>query len=318
MSGLTVDILDMNSDSVHDEVDLILNSSGPDIMELIASDPAYYLNIVANYTKTRDGRDVYLPDLCNILITKREGEYRIKFKLTDNGQWYEVGYCGTSFTEDDVHQAFSKKVAYALTRPVDEHRKMISNCLQETGATTPNDVSADVQPGSVHTYSKIDKFMKRAKPKEGFVSSDESPVSETPVPELPEWLKPVSCKKSSSEPLPDIKGPMFKEDASCPAPANSVDTVSREVPPKVTDDQREMPEWLKPMSCKPTPDLPQKGLTLLDSLKVICPQEHLYEYARMVTLLRSEDTFTQGLIEALPLLTGGQQIVVMKFLTQVI
>lgn len=298
MSGLTVDILDMNSDSVHDEVDLILNSSGPDIMELIASDPEYYLNIVANYTKTRDGRDIYLPDLCNILITKREGEYRIKFKLTDNGQWYEVGYCGSNFTEEDVHTAFSKKVAYALTRPADEHRKMISNCLQETGVSAPNEVSTDVQPGSVHTYSKIDKFMKRVKPKEGFVCSDEAPVSDAPVPELPEWLKPVSCKKSSSEPLPE------------PAPANSVDTVSREVP-KVNNAEARVQEPLCFTSTS------QKGLTLLDSLKVICPPEHLYEYSRMVALLRSEDTFTQGLIEALPLLKAGQQIVAMKFLTQV-
>jgi hypothetical protein len=344
MSGLTANILDMNADSVHDDVELILESSGPDIIELIASDPSYYLNIVANYNKTRDGRDIYLQDLCNMLITKSSGEYRIKFKLSDNGQWYEVGYCGSTFTEDEVHEAFCKKVKYALSRPVNAHRNMINNSLLDNGSPSSSTEDEASPPGSVMSYSKIDKFMNRIpnihKPTVADVPVD--PEISLGMPPAPTTLPPPHyCLRRTQQ------SHFLIHDDSVPTPslpqqASDIDHRHQELNDAFQDliKQRAMP--LPPTGHAPAEQqrdileettLPTTSNSnsnfnfnfnsnsnssnfnlTLELLTVICPVERKESFLKLVELLTSQDTFIQGLIELLPKLNAGQRMLVISFL----
>jgi len=311
MSSLTANILDMNADSVHDDVDLILNCSGPDIIELIASDPSYYLNIVSNYNKTRDGRDIYLQDLCNILITKNSSEYRIKFKLTDNGQWYEVGYCGDSFTEEDVHDAFCKKVTYALSRPANAHRAMINNSLLDNGSPSTSAEDEVAPPGSVMSYSKIDKFMNRLpkiQPQPVKVNAEvkvnkatEPPVS---VPVVPAQDSAESDRRQQV--LNDAFQDLIKQRAIPLPPTGSTEADSNIVIPT---EPRPVPTAV--IGNNESSNV--NNLTL-ELLAVICPAERKEAYLKLVELLTSQDPFILGLIELLPKLNAGQRMLVISFL----
>jgi hypothetical protein len=282
---ISYDIIDLNTDQVHDDVELILNSSGPDIIELIASEPKYYLNIVLNYNKTRDGREVYLQDLCNVLIIKNPLEYRIKFKLTDNSNWYEVGYCGDSFTEEEVHEAFIKKVEYALSRPSNEYRKMILDTLQPSDSSSPADDNVNIAPGSVLAYSKMDRFMKRAPEQKTF-------------PILPD-VADVTTDSSLRVPIPvSVSVPV-------PGPIKAQDAVSLPLP--------------LPLNTPASSDISKRShvLTELDVLKMVCPGDLKEEFTRLVKLLNISDVFTETLISTLPKLSGGQRILVIDFLNKI-
>jgi hypothetical protein len=279
---MSFDIIDLNTDQVHDDVELILNSSGPEIIELIASDPKYYLNIVSHYNKTRDGRDVYLQDLCNVLIIKNPLEYRIKFKLTDNSNWYEVGYCGDSFTEEEVHEAFIKKVEYALSRPSTEYRKMILDTLLPSDSSSPVDDNVNIAPGSVLAYSKMDRFMKRAPEQKTFPNEPFVPDTSTPA----EVVKttPASIPVSVSVPSVPVSVPV------------SV--------PKCQDASEDI--------CKRS-----LVLTELDVLKMVCPEDLKDDFTRLVKLLNISDVFTETLISTLPKLSSGQRVLVIDFLNKI-
>jgi hypothetical protein len=289
---ISFDIIDLNTDQVHDDVDLILNSSGPEIIELIASDPKYYLNIVSHYNKTRDGRDVYLQDLCNVLIVKNPLEYRIKFKLTDNSNWYEVGYCGDSFTEEEVHEAFIKKVEYALSRPSTEYRKMILDTLLPSDSSSPVDDNVNIAPGSVLAYSKMDRFMKRAPEQKTFPNEPFVPDTSRAEEVMPSAAVVKTTPASVPVPVPvPIK---VHTNANVKInEANAANAVSAD-------------------SSKRSP-----VLTEFDVLKMVCPEDLKDDFTRLVNLLNISDVFTETLISTLPKLSGGQRILVIDFLNKI-
>src|SRR3989344_6368557 len=66
-------------DDVHEQVLDLLHAPPLDALELISSDPEYYLNIVNTYSKTEDGKDIYLPDLLN-LLARRDNYGRLTIK----------------------------------------------------------------------------------------------------------------------------------------------------------------------------------------------------------------------------------------------
>ena len=290
--NISYEIIDLNTDQVHDDVELILNSSGPEIIELIASDPKYYLNIVFNYNKTRDGREVYLQDLCNVLIIKNPLEYRIKFKLTDNSNWYEVGYSGGSFTEEEVHEAFIKKVEYALSRPSNEYRKMILDTLQPSDSSSPADDNVNIAPGSVLAYSKMDRFMKRAPEQKTF-------------PILPEATDSGSGSGSGSGSSSEVIPSSLRVPAvPVPVPIKAQESVNVNanvnVPTVSADSSKRSPV-----------------LTEFDVLKMVCPEDLKEDFTRLVKLLNISDVFTETLISTLPKLSGGQRILVIDFLNKI-
>lgn len=289
---ISFDIIDLNTDQVHDDVELILNSSGPEIIELIASDPKYYLNIVSHYNKTRDGRDVYLQDLCNVIIIKNPLEYRIKFKLTDNSNWYEVGYCGDSFTEEEVHKAFIKKVEYALSRPSTEYRKMILDTLLPSDSSAPVDDNVNIAPGSVLAYSKMDRFMKRAPEQKTFPNEpfapDTSSLSLSSEQVMPSAAVVKTTPASVPVPVPTTNANVKVNDINANANAASADNSKR-----------------------------SHVLTEFDVLKMVCPDDLKDDFTRLVKLLNISDVFTESLISTLPKLSSGQRILVIDFLNKI-
>jgi hypothetical protein len=286
----------MFADEDHDDVELMLECTGTDILELIASDPKRYLNIVNNYNKTRDGRDIYLSDLFNIIITRNDNEYRIKFKTNDNGNWYEVGYSGGTYDEDDVHEAFSKKVQYAISRPVNSHRAAIMDTLQPSGAPVEQesffDTTSAAPPSTVSTsgfmkpqgdqtkLTKIDRFMNR--------SSNSTPLT-------PSNLTPLT-------PSIPQKTVAFSNDIVFSGEATSSPQRSNTSPSVKTSMQT------------PKETHRSSALSELDILRTFCPDDRLSEYERLVSVLRSDDGFYQSLVDILPRLAGGQRILLANFL----
>lgn len=122
----------MDTDEIHDEVETFLSGDGPEIMELFATDPEYYLNIVQNYKRDREGNPVYLSDLCNIIVNRMGGRLHIKFKLTRDSQWYEVGFMDGNFNDEETYAAFSEKVAFALRSPLNPIRGLIEETQHDT------------------------------------------------------------------------------------------------------------------------------------------------------------------------------------------
>ena len=277
------------TDDVHDDVELMLNCTGPEILELIASDPKHYLDVVTSYNKTRDGREIYLPDLFNLIITRNPNEYRIKFKVYDNGNWYEVGYSGGNFTEEEVLDAFSKKVNYAINRSADSHRSAILDTLQpgskkytepETIATETSSPFMSTEASSFVTssvtdmrpqgdqtkLSKIDRFMGRSAP--------------APVPVSVHVPAPVPAAAPVQTPVP----------ITAPAAAPAVPT-----------------QAAIPVS---------SVLSELDILRTLCPEERKSEYNNLINVLRSKDLFYQSLVNLLPRMSAGQRILISDFLLQ--
>ena len=301
---ISFDIIDLNTDQVHDDVDLILNSSGPDIIELIASEPKYYLNIVSHYNKTRDGRDIYLQDLCNVLIIKNPLEYRIKFKITDNSNWYEVGYCGDSFTEEEVHEAFIKKVEYALSRPSNEYRKMIIDTLQPSDSSSPVDDNVNIAPGSVLAYSKMDRFMKRA-PEQKTFPTDSSSTEVIPSSTAPPAIISVPIKGQDSV------------NANVNANVNSNANVNANANANVNVNVNAPSSTATPTPVSADRNKRSPVLTEFDVLKMVCPEDLKDDFTRLVKMLNISDVFTETLISTLPKLSAGQRILVIDFLNKI-
>jgi hypothetical protein len=283
------------TDEIHEEVDLILNCSGPDIMELVATDPGYYLDIISRYNKTRDGRDIYLPDLCNIIITKNSSEYRIKFKLTDNGSWYEVGFTGQldkDFSEKDVHEAFTRKVNYALNRPADSHRAMLLDTLQPGTKK-----GAEVVPEPVQSQAPVETMSTLS---ESTPAPMRSQGDQTKLSKIDRFMGRTTAAASTLEESTAPVVNMQTESVSAPPPP----------PPKEKQVRFDIPA-VKPPVTKSTQ---ASALSELDILRSLCPEERKAAYDNLVNLLRSNDLFYLSLIDLLPRLTSGQRCLVISFL----
>ena len=149
--------IDYSSDDIHDEVECMLAGSNEEIIELISTDPKFYLGIVDNYKKMRDGKEVYLPDLFNVLVSKSATSMNIKFKMSDNSQWHEVGFNGGDFDETEVYEAFTAKVKHLLKNPPISRRAFLEDTMQPTVNRPP----PMINQGNQNKLSKIDRFLGR-------------------------------------------------------------------------------------------------------------------------------------------------------------
>jgi hypothetical protein len=153
---VTTDI-DYLSNDIHEEVECMLAGDNEDIIELISTDPKYYLGIIENYKQMRDGKEIYLPDLFNILVSKNETSMHIKFKMSDNSQWHEVGYNGGEFSEEEVYKCFTEKVNHVIKNPPMSRRAF----LEDTMAATVDRPPPMINQGNQNKLSKIDRFLGR-------------------------------------------------------------------------------------------------------------------------------------------------------------
>lgn len=133
---------------IHNEVEDILCSAEDrrTLFELFASDPRYYIELINNYKKTKDGSDIFLPDLLNIKTSRiKNGKFIIKFKFNDDDRWEEVGYDSNAYSDDDTYKAFSEKVKILLMRPKNQRDHL---------RTELTDVSVPKKPVAEETQTK--------------------------------------------------------------------------------------------------------------------------------------------------------------------
>jgi hypothetical protein len=128
---------DSNCNDDDDEVDLLLHAKDSrDVLELISTDPEHYINLVNTYKKLPDGQPICLPDLFNLLARRDQyGRLSIKFRVVDNGPWYEVGYDSDNFNDNDVYRAFTAKVQDVLYNKPQDDRVHLKADLDEGGMT---------------------------------------------------------------------------------------------------------------------------------------------------------------------------------------
>ena len=200
-SPVETNTVDYTSEEIHDEVECMLAGDNKEIIELISTDPKYYLGIVENYKNMRDGKEIYLPDLFNVIISKSDTAMNIKFKMSDNSQWHEVGFNGGEFVEDDVYKAFTEKVNHVIKHPPMSRRAFLEETMQPNIDRPP----PMINQGNQNKLSKIDRFLGRT----DHAFSNDTTCSITPKNSThPETIKtenvdkpktPVSAKNLNSE-----------------------------------------------------------------------------------------------------------------------
>jgi len=178
----------------HDDVDLLLECTQLEAIELMADDPKYYLGLVETYRTRRDGSAVHLPYELNTNVNRRpDGGLIVQFKLNRDGRWYEVGYDG-KYTDEDVYLAFTEKVKLLLKYPPPERSHLCEQALGD-----PNN-AAEYAP-SVEKQPEVPDFLKPVSTRDSFAELLKNCDSD---------LKPHIPSPSNNKPVPPVDFSFFK------------------------------------------------------------------------------------------------------------
>jgi len=271
--------IDYNSAEIHEEVECLLSGDQIEILQLIATDPEYYLGIVQNYNRTRDGREIYLSDLFNIIITRSGGSLSIKFKLSDNTQWYDVGFSGGEFDDEAVYKAFSEKVEMLVKNPPPSRREFLNSTMQPEVKEAPPMVSQ----GNQYKLSKIDRFLGR--------TDHDGPTN-------------IEIRKSEFVEHPDIRS---QSDVK-PSPQKEVasdamiDNVVKSYKEQLKARLRDLPNSNSTVVNGRFPQLSQ------------CPETKRGDYSKLLSLINNNSPFVKDLIDSLVTSTTGQRLLITDFL----
>lgn len=188
--------LDPTSELAHEYINTLFDCSSPrEILEIVAEDPEIYLHLIENYKKTQSGDDVYLPNLINVVQTREAGLLHVKFKVGDNGKWYQVGFNDPKFTDADVYDEFTKRVHAALiTDPVERDRQIallngvdIDEARKQKAQQRQQQKQQEKVRFTVSDQfkSKLDKFLKRDQQSLKDCQPDDYHVSPPPLSSAP-------------------------------------------------------------------------------------------------------------------------------------
>lgn len=200
------------TDQQHDDVDLLLECSQLEAIELMAEDPKYYLGLVENYRTRRDGSSVYLPYELNTNVNRRaDGRLIIQFKLDRNGRWYEVGYDGgESFTDEDAYRAFAEKAKLLLKYPPPERSHLCEQALGDPSNVAeyaPNQTTENGSGNEAESQMSLPDFLKPVNSREivpsrpsfeELLKNRDTDLAATPQSEF-SFFKPPSNKHSFTE-----------------------------------------------------------------------------------------------------------------------
>jgi hypothetical protein len=292
-----------NSADIHDEVECMLEGDNADILELIATDPKYYLDLVQNYTHMRDGREIYLPDLFNILIRRTDDKLTIKFKMSDNTQWYEIGFHGGEFNDDTVYDAFAEKVIDLVRHPALTKRQMIEESLKPGVKEAPPVVSQ----GNQYKLNKIDRFLGRTHTEPAAPSPSEGCVNKPEEDQSPQ-LSPLDQAKAKQSALK-------AEIRDVPAVQSS--------PPESHQGSDQVDHVLRSyykieLAKKLTEEPNEQSLSMrLKNLKGNCPSFQALQFNQLVGLLTDQSPFVSGLVSCLDTASPSQQILLINYLKSV-
>lgn len=286
--------VDYNSDEIHDEVLDLLAANNAEIIELISTDPEYYLGIVQNYTRMKDGREIYLPDLFNILVNREGGRLKIKFKMSDNTQWYEVGFNGGDFDDKAVYKAFTEKVNTILKSPqLSRHEFLADTMKPEVKRPAPM-----INQGNQNRVTKIDRFLGRTPQMEPQPPAPAQPRAD-PVQTLAQ-ARQVN-ESSTSQVQPQAR--QVNESTSQVKISNdNEDSLLNSVVQSFKEQLRARLHHEK----KQTGSLP---------LVANCPSNKKTEYAQLLATLNSDNQFVRDLVESLSNMTPGQRLLTCNFIS---
>jgi len=279
------DEIDYNSADIHDEVECLLSGDQMDILQLIATDPEYYLGIVQNYNKMRDGHEIYLSDLFNILVSRTGGKLNIKFKLSDNTQWYDVGFTGGTFDDKAVYKAFSDKVDSLMKNPPPSRREFLNDTMRPEVKEAP----PMVNQGNQYKLSKIDRFLGRTE------HATEGP---------PSVRVEETCSVSEPSPRPTVIGSGSGSERAPPVRGNDdmINNVVKSYKEQLKARLQELPHGTS---------VPDNGHLPSPSQ---CPESKRRDYLKLLYLVNNNSPFVKGLVESLPASTPGQRFLVTDFL----
>lgn len=307
-----------NSPDTHDEVECLLegsdNGSNALCMELIATDPKYYLDLVQHYTHTRDGREIYLPDLLNILIRRVNGRLTIKFKMSDNTQWYEVGYTGGDFDDDAVYAKFAEKVNEIIRNPPPSKRSQIEDTLRPgVKDTSPPPM---INQGNQYKISKIDRFLGRTGPTAAppNVAAQFTPETLSEQPTETSSVRP----EPESQPQPQPQPERTKEDERVGRSVQFADEL-HEVHGSSDQVDQVLRSYYRDALSKKLAAEPneQSLLSRMRRLRSECPNYQVTEFNRLVSLLSDETPFVSGLVACLDGATASQRVLILDYLKSV-
>jgi hypothetical protein len=180
----------------HDDVDLLLECTQLEAIELMADDPKYYLGLVENYRTRRDGSSVHLPYELNTNVNRRpDGGLIVQFKLNRDGRWYEVGYDG-KYTDEDVYLAFTEKVKLLLKYPPPERSHLCEQALGD-----PSNAAEYAPSSSVEKQPEVPPYELPVSTRDSFAELLKNCDSD---------LKPHIPSPSNNKPVPPVDFSFFK------------------------------------------------------------------------------------------------------------
>lgn len=193
----------------HDDVDLLLECTQLEAIELMADDPKYYLGLVENYRTRRDGSAVHLPYELNTNVNRRpDGGLIVQFKLNRDGRWYEVGYDG-KYTDEDVYLAFTEKVKLLLKYPPPERSHLCEQALGD-----PSNAAEYAPSSSVEKQPELPPYELPVSTRDSFAELIKNCDTD---------LNPHIPSPSNNKPVPPVDFSFFK-----PTPQPLAGTVGNE------------------------------------------------------------------------------------------
>lgn len=307
-SVTAVPAVDYNSPDIHEDIECMLTGNNREIIELVSTDPEYYLDLVQHYHKTRNGTDIYLSDLFNIIIERVRGHLHVKFKLSDNTQWYEVGYGGGSFCDEDVYKAFTEKVQTVLRAPQKRQREV----LQETMEPPAQKAAPMVSQGNQEKLTKIDRFLERtglgATVEESSTVGAEIRDIKADIPaccvdNIPYTEKYIPVASND----PGISSEVSQAIGRVAAPPASVDVL----PAVVQSYKNMLKEKLAAVSSEQTHQASRTSVGGLGaSSRQYCPAELLDEFNQICGVVNNDTSFVKHVVQEM----GGARAFVGDFL----
>ena len=301
--------------SVHEEIEMLLLADNNERMELIATDPKFYLDLVQHYSKTASGQEIYLPDLFNIIVSRTGGQLKIKFKMSDNTQWYEVGYDGDSFNDNDVYKAFTEKIETLIRNPPPDRRDVLADTTKpHVSVPTPM-----VSQGNQSKLTKIDRFLGRT----SHAFDQNSPAPVNPTYEASDKLRQAKDEQADLEQkILEEKAKIdaqneVKPDSKLAASVNTAPGTQSHVKFHINTPNEDTIMQLYVDTLKQRiKDLGihQQLSPEFDNLVQLCPDNIRDEFKSLASLLCNSSQFVSEALNTLPSLSGGQRALLTDFL----
>jgi hypothetical protein len=291
-------------------------------MELIASDPKMYLDIIQNYKKMPDDKEVYLPDLFNILVNREgDGRLKVKFKMSDDTQWYDVGYEGGSFTDQDVYKLFTDKVTNIIKHPPPDRRAMLENTLLPGGRPAPPMRSQ----GNQSKLTKIDRFLGRTS--HAYEETDPDSFNTSYSISTPACVPAAAANSLAPAKLP-LTAPESPEKLPLTAPESpaKLPLTAPESPEKLPlapklsalADDSFLSSVIDSYKAQLKERLRDKSLNNIDptllELAQLCPDSCKNEFTSLASLISNNGQFVSKALDVMPQLSPGKQHLLLDFL----